>query len=85
MAELGNLGALLQQADDGLGEEKAVEITVDMLDYDYVKKCTEKKKLRGILERLQSGADGHYPEVSLISSLATRQEGSIINFIRCNC
>lgn len=68
MAELGNLGALLQQADDGLGEEKAVEITVDMLDYDYVKKCTEKKKLRGILERLQSGADGHYPEVSLISS-----------------
>lgn len=64
MAELGNLGALLQQAEDGLGEEKAVEITVDMLDFDYVSKCTDRKKLKGILERLQSGTDGLYPEVS---------------------
>ncbi len=64
MAELGSLGALLQQAEDGLGEEKQVDITVDMLDYDYVEKCSDRNRLKGILERLQGGGDGHYPDVS---------------------
>lgn len=68
MAELGSLGALLQQAEDGMGEEKQVEITVDMLDFDYVDKCADRKKLKGILGRLQAGADGFYPEVRLIDT-----------------
>ena len=44
-----------------------MEITVDMLDYDTLR-SVPKRSSWGILERLQSGADGHYPEVSLISS-----------------
>jgi hypothetical protein len=61
MAELGTLSSLLQE---GEGEEKAVEITVDMLDFDYVKTCEDTKKLKGILEKLQSHTEGFYPEVS---------------------
>ncbi len=61
MAELGNLGSLLAES---TGEEETkTEITVDMLDFGYVEDCGDVKVLRGILDKLQSGQEGIYPEV----------------------
>jgi len=62
MAELGALGSLLQESEGT--EEKAVEITIDMLDFSYVDDCNDVKILRGILDTLQSGQEGCYPDVS---------------------
>lgn len=43
------------------GEEDGV--SVEMLDYDYIEKCTDPKLLRGIVKVLKSGREGLYPEV----------------------
>ena len=59
MAELGNVF--------GTEEVKTGEITVEMLDYDYVKNCNDVKKLRGIINVLESGKEGVYPQVSVIT------------------
>ena len=56
MAELGS-GFLLPS------DERKVDVSVEMLDYEYIGKCTDTKKLRGILEVLESGAEGHYPDL----------------------
>ena len=62
MAELGNLGSLLAEA---TGEEETkTEITIDMLDFGYVADRSDVKILKGILDKLQSGQEGIYPEVS---------------------
>ena len=57
MAELGGTLFGLNVDDD----ERLPEISVDMLDYDYVESCQDKKKLKGILELLKSGKEGSYP------------------------
>jgi hypothetical protein len=61
MAELGNF---LTSSEDNYGH-----IDVEMLDYDFVKNCTDTKKLRGILQLLQSGKEGYYPEVCYIHNI----------------
>lgn len=42
---------------------EATQVEVDMLDFHYVEECSDWKKLFAILELLQSGKEGHYPEV----------------------
>ena len=61
MAELGDTF--------GTNNDESVDsknVTVEMLDYDYVNDCTDVKKLKSILSVLQSGKEGHYPHVSII-------------------
>ena len=55
---MAELGSFLRD-----NEADNVEITVDMLDYEYVKSCTDVTKLRGILRLLESGKEGTYPDV----------------------
>lgn len=44
-------------------DERKINVSVEMLDYDYIGNCTDVKKLRAILETLESGAEGHYPDL----------------------
>ncbi|KAG5176737.1 hypothetical protein JKP88DRAFT_171099 [Tribonema minus] len=39
---------------------KDKDVTVEMLDYDFVDSCQDIQLLRGIIRRLKSGRDGHY-------------------------
>ena len=56
MAELGDF---LSQDDDS-----TKDVTVDMLDYQFVNDCNDVQKLKGILNVLRSGKEGYYPDVS---------------------
>lgn len=38
-------------------------VTVEMMDYEYVRNCKDSKILRSILDELQSGREGYYPDV----------------------
>lgn len=58
MAEFLSGGSFLLPED-----ERRPDINVDMLDFEYISKCSDPKKVRGILEVLQSGAEGHYPDL----------------------
>jgi hypothetical protein len=55
MAELGDM---LSSGGDEDG------IHVEMLDYGYIETCTDTKILRGIVNVLNSGREGLYPDVS---------------------
>jgi hypothetical protein len=56
MAELGNLF--------GSGDEEVTsKISVEMLDYEYVKTCTNPNELKGIVSVLKSGKEGFYPQL----------------------
>ena len=56
MAELGNLF--------GSGDEEVTsKISVEMLDYEYVKACTNPNELKGIVSVLKSGKEGFYPQL----------------------
>lgn len=46
-----------------------IPIDVDMLDFAFVEKCDDWKQLFRILQELKSGKEGHYPEVSSLSSM----------------
>jgi len=60
MAELGNILT-------GDAEPQASKITTEMLDYEYVRACKSVEELKGIVQVLQSGRDGHYPELLKLS------------------
>lgn len=56
MAELGNIF--------GSGSSnKDQKIEVEMLDYGYVKDCTDWNQLSAIVDVLKSGKEGHYPDL----------------------
>lgn len=38
---------------------------VEQLDFDYVSKCDDANILKAILQKLKSGAEGHFPQVSV--------------------
>lgn len=55
-----------------VSSESKVPIDVDMLDYDYINKCSDPNKLQAIVELLKSGKEGYYPDVNrLLSSLSS--------------
>ena len=59
MAELGSffLG--------GDGADGATpEVRVDMLDYEFVANCTDVRLMKAIVNTLQEGKEGHYPELT---------------------
>jgi len=56
MAELGNF----LNDNDSKNES---EINVEMLDYDYIGKCTDVNQLKAIHRILESGKEGFYPHV----------------------
>ena len=57
MAELdGNLFGI-----ESSENSKFDEVTVEMLDYEYVELCNDKSKLKSILSVLKSGKEGFYP------------------------
>jgi sperm-associated antigen 1 len=58
MAELGDL-----LTGGGGTSVKPREVEIDMLDYGYIDKCEDPQQLRAILHRLNSGKDGHYPDL----------------------
>lgn len=60
MAELGTLFSTGESGLEGGGHQLYI---AEELDYDYIGKCTDTKKLRILLEVLESGKEGHYPEV----------------------
>lgn len=45
------------------GGDGLPEVPVDELDFDFVRKCEDHNKLRDILTILESGKEGHYPEL----------------------
>ncbi|CAM9112775.1 unnamed protein product [Ectocarpus fasciculatus] len=55
MAELGDL--LVG------GSEKLKDVTIEMLDYDFLDKCTDPDLIRAIARKLKSGEEGHYPDL----------------------
>lgn len=46
-----------------LHKRKPKTIDVEMLDYSFVKRCTDLDELKGILVTLRSGKEGRYPEL----------------------
>lgn len=45
------------------GGDDLPEVPIDHLDFDFVKDCDDHKQLRDILAILESGKEGHYPEL----------------------
>ena len=58
MAEFGDLAGLV-----GGESEKKTEITTQMLDYTFVDECQDIEVLKGVVEALKTGRDGHYPDL----------------------
>ena len=46
-----------------VGGDDLPSVPIDELDFDFVGKCTDTQKLRAILAILESGKEGHYPEL----------------------
>ena len=46
-----------------LHNRKPKEIHIEMLDYDFVNKCSDVDELKGILHLLRSGKEGRYPDL----------------------
>lgn len=63
MAELGNVFNLSTQSEK-------VNVDVEMLDYAFVKDCSDVNILNSIINVLKSGKEGYYPDVSEVPSLA---------------
>ena len=47
----------------GGGKDGLPAVPIDELDFDFVGSCSDTKKLRDILTILESGKEGHYPEL----------------------
>ncbi|CAN0440063.1 unnamed protein product, partial [Ectocarpus sp. 12 AP-2014] len=45
------------------GSEKLKDVTIEMLDYDFLDKCTDPDLIRAIARKLKSGEEGHYPDL----------------------
>ncbi len=79
MAELFDEDALLTETRCG----KQMEIFLEMLDYDYVAKCTCLDTLKSILKALKSGKYGRYPHLEktvadkIISMLPEKEKNRI--------
>lgn len=58
MAELGDFFS-------SSNEKPSVEVTVDMMDYSYIRECKDASVLKEILSVLKSGKEGYYPDVSI--------------------
>eukprot|EP00752_Nemacystus_decipiens_P006119 g5519.t1 len=41
----------------------AKDVTIEMLDYDFLDKCSDPDLIRDILRKLKSGDEGHYPDL----------------------
>jgi tetratricopeptide (TPR) repeat protein len=67
-----------------LDSRKKKQIDVEMLDYDYVEKCSDLDELKGILALLRSGKEGRYPhlektvEDKILSVLPSKERKKII-------
>lgn len=46
-----------------ISNDSKVPVEVEMLDYDYIDKCSDSAKLQAIVEVLKSGREGFYPDV----------------------
>lgn len=57
MAELGSL------LSSTLGQQD-IKVDVEMLDYGYIRECTDWKLINAIVDTLKSGKEGYYPDVS---------------------
>ena len=57
MAELGDLFG------SGGGASSEVKVQDEMMDFEYVRTCKDANLLKAILHRLQTGEDGHYPDL----------------------
>ena len=60
MAELANILT-------GDAEPQAAKITTEMLDYEYIRNCNSVDDMKGIVQVLQSGREGHYPELQKLA------------------
>ncbi len=56
MAEFGDLLSFSS-------DNQEVKVDVEWLDYSYVNECKDIKKLKAILSVLNSGKEGHYPDL----------------------
>ncbi|CAM9813043.1 unnamed protein product [Ectocarpus sp. 8 AP-2014] len=45
------------------GSEKLKDVAIEMLDYDFLDKCTDPDLIRAIARKLKSGEEGHYPDL----------------------
>lgn len=39
------------------------DVTIDMLDYEYLDKCKDTDLIKAIVRKLKSGEEGHYPHL----------------------
>ena len=39
------------------------DVTIEMLDYDFLDKCSDPDLIRAIVRKLKSGEEGHYPDL----------------------
>lgn len=59
------------------------EVTVDMMDYDFLDKCTDTDLLRGIIQRLRSGEEGHYPHLTKVGTPTSFASSGMALLIDC--
>lgn len=50
---------------------------MDMLDYDFLDKCSDPNLIRAIVRKLKSGEEGHYPNLEKVIP----NDPSAFNFI----
>lgn len=41
----------------------AKDVTIEMLDYDFLDKCSDPDLIRAVVRKLKSGEEGHYPDL----------------------
>jgi hypothetical protein len=56
----------MAEIEDTLTPEAEKGVEVEWLDYGYIEKCTDAKRIKAILSVLRSGKEGSYPDVSAI-------------------
>lgn len=39
------------------------DVTIEMLDYDFLDRCSDPDLIRAIVRKLKSGEEGHYPDL----------------------
>jgi len=43
--------------------DKSIEVTVEMLEYEFVNNCEDLPTLQAVLQKLKKGDEGYYPHV----------------------
>lgn len=41
----------------------AKDVTIEMLDYDFLDKCSDPDLIRAIVRKLKTGEEGNYPDL----------------------